>query len=159
MYKQTSNSSHFLPRKGSYSTHPQRNGRVDVLPPNAGMQIYDVATQINDAQERIKILKAEREALLNEIYFLRDVDKIRDRVGSSGKEEKRIAVLHQRCNHLENEIGQTRRKINERKAFVAGGGRLTYLEIFCRLASLELPHSVFELLSTRAKSIERLTKE
>ena len=33
MYKRTGESAHYLPRRGSYSTVPHRNGRVDVLPP------------------------------------------------------------------------------------------------------------------------------
>ena len=159
MYKKTTNTAHFLPRTGSYSTHPHRNGRVDVLPPNAKMHLYDIATQINDAQERVVTLKNERDALLNEIHFLRNVDKLKDKVGSGGKEEGRISDLHQRCDQLDNEIGQTRRKINELKSFVSGGGRMTYPEIFCRLARFELPGDVFEVLSSKAGAILQLTKE
>ena len=40
MYSKTAKSTHYLPRTGSYSTVPKRNGRVDVLPPEAEEQLF-----------------------------------------------------------------------------------------------------------------------
>lgn len=64
MYGKTGKSSHYLPRKGSYSTVPHRNGRVDVLPPSATIALYDIAPQID-------LLLAQQAALDQQLELLR----------------------------------------------------------------------------------------
>ena len=56
MYSKTAKSSHYLPRVGSYSTVPHRNGRVDVLPPEA----RDAELTYLDCKEQIETLVAEQ---------------------------------------------------------------------------------------------------
>ena len=56
MYGKTSKTAHYLPRTGSYSTVPHRNGRVDVLPPEA----RDAELTYLECKEQIDTLIAEQ---------------------------------------------------------------------------------------------------
>jgi len=58
MYKRTVSSAHFIARTGSHSTKGHRNGRVDVLPPNAIVPDY---TQIECDIAAEVIVRIERE--------------------------------------------------------------------------------------------------
>lgn len=153
MYKKTSNQTHFLPRRGSFSTHPQRNGRVDVLPPDAKMHLYDVALQIADGERRIESLRHDREEKQNRVHSLRGVDRLRGKMGSPGSESSQINKLLEECGRIDNEIKRSRSHINQLKRFVSGRKDMSYGDVFMRLAELELPHDIYEALSQRAHQI------
>lgn len=62
MYKATGDAAHYLPRTGSHSTKGARNGRVDVLPPEA----QDAELVYLDCVEQVTSLVAEQAALEKE---------------------------------------------------------------------------------------------
>lgn len=72
MYRKTAKSSHYLPRTGNYSTVPKRNGRVDVLPPEAEEQVFGnlkerreiLIQKVKSAQLKLTELNAEKSGRL-----------------------------------------------------------------------------------------------
>ena len=75
MYGKTSKSAHYLPRTGSYSTVPHRNGRVDVLPPGASdLTIEDY----EERRERLKKLLAAEQVKMAELNALSASNQMRD---------------------------------------------------------------------------------
>lgn len=76
MYKATTEATHFLPRTGSHSTKGARNGRVDVLPPNAKMSTFgELEERYNryrrEFQEAAAAYKAAKEDLDNDAEWQR----------------------------------------------------------------------------------------
>lgn len=154
MYKKTGTSTHYLPRKGSYSTHPKRNGRVDVLPPEASEALYDCARQIADAHARIDQLRQEREKLTDRGHGLRRVDDLRSRFSSTEKAPLPIrADIDARIKTIDEELAALRKHAGSLKALLAGGGVATFEDAFHRIASAELSHGVYETLAKKARMV------
>lgn len=153
MYKKTSESTHYLPRRGSYSTVPHRNGRVDVLPPEAGMPLYDTATQLVDANNRLEQLRKEQEDIQRQIYSLGRIDKLRSNLGSSGSEKTTIAVLSAEEKRIDHERQKVKKKIRELKSLLGGQNTVSIEQVFMRLSESELPPDVFATLKSKAYSI------
>ena len=64
MFKATTNNAHWLPRTGSFSTHGQRNGRVDVLPPSAKTLVYaDIEERRNELIRKLHSVKQQMEEM------------------------------------------------------------------------------------------------
>lgn len=159
MYKRTGNLTHYLPRKGSYSTHPRRNGRVDVLPPGARTPLYDIATQISTANEQVEALRKRRDGAKEKLHSLSRVDQLRAKVGSSGSEASRVRQLEDEIAQLDAEMRRIRRRSNELKAIVAGGPDLRFEVIFTRLARAELPDDLYDAISAQAHAIIKRARE
>lgn len=159
MYKKTGQSSHYLPRKGSYSTVPHRNGRVDVLPPSARAPLFDIAVQITDANGRLEELRRERDSIKGQLHSLGRVDQLRQKLGSQGSELERSAKLQREIARLESEMKTLRRRSNELKSIVAGGASVSLEGVFMRLARVELPDNQFDILERKAREIVRRAKQ
>lgn len=153
IYSKTAKSAHYLPRTGSYSTVPHRNGRVDVLPPSAKVELYDAATQISDLSARLDALRLEREHLAARVFSLARVDKWRDRVGSRGSEGQKLATLTAEGDRIDAERRAIRKRIGALKSLLGGGPSPKLETVFLRLAEAELPGDVFAELHARAAAI------
>jgi hypothetical protein len=159
MYKRTGNLTHYLPRKGSYSTHPHRNGRVDVLPPSAKTPFYDIATQISTANAMVESLRQQKVAAEKKLHEFSRVDQLRAHVGSRGSEANKIRQLQDECARLDDEMRKVRRRTNELKAILAGGRDLRFEVVFLRLARAELPDDLYARLENQANDIIRRARE
>lgn len=153
VYRKTAKASHYLPRTGSYSTVPHRNGRVDVLPPDAGMPLYDAATQLAEAINRLEQIHKELEDVRRLKHSLGRIDKLRSRVGSDGSESRRVAELDAESARLDREGQLVKRRIGQLKSLLGGSKGASVEELFYRLAEHELPAEVFAVLVSKARSI------
>lgn len=159
MYKKTAKSAHFLPRKGSYSTHPHRNGRVDVLPPSAVEPLYDCAAQIADATRQLDQLAMKRDTISQSAH------------GTA----RLLALSHKLCTHaprqstatydfdrelrqVDEQMAALRRHIGSLKHLLAGGSVKTFEEAFHRVALAELSAYVYEELTAKARVILDATR-
>lgn len=152
MYKKTYQSRHYLPREGSYSTHPKRNGRVDVLPVGAQEALYDTATQIEDGEYRLQMLKIERDSLAEKLQFSRGVHRLQAKhVGAA--DSKSASAIHVRLQEVDQEIGQVRKHVGGLRSLLKGGGAATFDEAFVRVARAELAAEVYEALTLKAHRV------
>lgn len=158
VYGKTTKSTHYLPRKGSYSTVPKRNGLVDVLPPSARVPLYDIGAQIVDATERLQALRAVRDAAKEQILSLSRFDQLRGRVGSRGSECDTIKRLQAEVAHAEEQMTCARKRAGELRAIVSGGSGVTFESVFVRLARAELPDYLYRALEQKASHIVRVAK-
>lgn len=159
MFKKTWNSPHFIARTASHSTKGKRNGRVDVLPPQARTPLYDIATQISNANAHIESLRQQRTAAKEKLHSLARFDQLRNRVGSRGSESNKIRQLEDECKYLDEEIRKHCRRANELKAVLAGGPDLRFEVVFLRLARIELPDDLYTRLENQANDIIRRARE
>lgn len=156
MFKRTWNQPHFLKRTASHSTKGSRSGRVDVLPPQAKMHLYDIAHQIADGNERIEGMTEERHALDAQLHKVSRVDAVRAKHATDLqgiKPSPEIEELRGRLAALDGLIASTRKHVNGLKALIGDGQRVSFETAFMRLAKEQLPHDVYESLSTQATLI------
>lgn len=132
---------------------PHRNGRVDVLPPDAKTQTYDIAIQIEDAASRLKDLRAAKDAAEAQIIALSRFDQLRARVGSRGSEGAKLTKLKRDAQSIEQEMKRVRKRAGELRALIAGGAAITLETAFIRIAREELPEDLFMALFTKAELI------
>lgn len=153
MHKRIAKSAHYLPRKGSYSTVPYRNGRVEILPPNAQIALYDIAVQISDGEDRLLELRENKKSLEKEIFTLSRVDQLRDKHGSLGSEDKRISKIKKAIDEIETKMRRLRRQLGELNSIISDGPKISFENVFMRLAQIELPTDTFDLLAFKTKRI------
>jgi hypothetical protein len=156
MYSRTSKSAHYLPRTGSYSTVPHRNGRVDVLPPGATEALYGVAGQIEDGRKRLESLRAEKAALKDELADLRPKDALRLKWVTSDREARpspRIGEIDARVSEIEAEAKRLRTHVAGLTQLLSSGQRVTIEDAFYRIAKAELPEDVWRRIQVIAESI------
>lgn len=153
MYEKTAKSAHYLPRKGSYSTVPHRNGRVDILPPDAQLPLYSIAVQISDGEEQVGALRERKKACEAELHALGRIDLLRDKVGSRGSEKPNIQRLRNEISRLEESMRAKRRWINELKAILSNGQKVSFEDVFVRLARVELPQDIYQAIESKARLI------
>jgi hypothetical protein len=156
MYGKTAKTAHYLPRTGSYSTVPHRNGRVDVLPPGASLPTFD------DFQEQLKIAEARFAELI------RQRDLISAEISAEGKRwnakwlaeskkryikpsENPLPALQERkkeiCFELDR-INATKSDIKRMIARLQAPARqkaaMHFANVFVDTARLMLPKDVFD---------------
>lgn len=150
MYKKTYTSQHFIPRTASFSTHPKRNGRVDVLPPDAAEALYDAAQQIEDGERRLQFLKVERESAVEKSSLARGVQRLQSK---HGNDPQKSSSLDSRLRAIDEEVATVRKHISALRALLRGGGVNTFDEAFVRVARAELAQDVFETISAKAHRV------
>jgi hypothetical protein len=154
MYSKTAKSAHFLPRKGSYSTHPHRNGRVDVLPPGATDQLYDCASQIVDATAQLDRLRITRDDISQRAHAATRFDALRRRLCTEAVAPSTVRDgIDRQLRQVEEEMAALRRHIGSLKHLLAGGGVKTFDEAFARVAKAELSASVYESVAAKAQLV------
>lgn len=155
MYRKTTNLTHFLPRKASYSTHPQRNGRVDVLPPNAVDQLYDCATQILNATTQLDRLRIVRDDICQRSHAATRIDALRAKLCTSGSFQPSPvrSDIDKQLRQVDEEMALLRRHIGSLKHLLAGGGVKTFDEAFERVARAELAESVYKSIAAKAQLV------
>jgi hypothetical protein len=154
MSKAVTKGAHWLPRHSQYSLHGRRNGRVDVLPAGAAEQLYDIAAQIGDGNERIVIIRAERERLSAELHSLNRQDGLRLRYVTDPKlafPDARLQLIKQRLSVLDSDMRRERKQINELKALYSES--LTFEATFVKIAKAELAPSTYKTLADKAMRI------
>lgn len=68
MSKAVTKGAHWMPRTSQFSLHGQRNGRVDILPPNAKMPTFeDLAARYQNAKKRIQAAQAAYNAAMTDL--------------------------------------------------------------------------------------------
>jgi hypothetical protein len=158
VYKKTGQSAHYLPRIGSYSTVPHRNGRVDVLPPGAEMPLYDVGAQLTDALAEIEQARARRELLEARRFDLVRFDDLRSKLGSRGTEKDELSRIDAELSAIDASLKSLRLRASKLRRLLSGDERLSVESIFFRLAEHQLPHDVYSRLVAQAQSIFGRTK-
>jgi hypothetical protein len=156
MYKKTAKSSHYIPRTGSYSTVPHRNGRVDVLPPSARQSLHGIADQIADGKERIRVLRAEKLQLENELTDLERKDALRLRWHTNEKFRERnpeIEMKRRRIDEIRSEIRKLNVHVSDLNALVSSDRVLSIEGAFFAVARARLDHSVWIELKAMAEDI------
>lgn len=158
MYSKTAKSAHYLPRTGSYSTVPFRNGRVDVLPPNAQMQLYGIAQQIADGEVRISTLTKEKEKAEAELHSATGFDRLRAKHMSDYRPADGAHKARIRVTQIDAEIKAEKARLSELRAIASGSRKFSVESLFMKLAEAELPHDVYESLLKEAALIVRLSR-
>lgn len=152
MHKKTIVSAHFLPRTGSYSTHPKRNGAVDVLPPHAREALYDISAQVDAGEARVRDLVIKKDHLFDKLQFRRRVQGLQQK-HSGNMDASEAQTLHLQIQAVDQEIGQLRRYINSLRALLKGAGVSTLEQAFTRIAEAELSPDVYGKILDKARRI------
>lgn len=158
MYSRTAKARHYLPRTGSYSTVPHRNGRVDVLPPQARDALYSIASQIDAGQSRLQELRAEKAAIQLDLDELRHLDAMRLKVATTERNRApnpRIASLEARIRELDSEAKRIRAHVAQLNRLASGGQKMSVEVAFYNVARAELPQDTWEKLNATAEAIAR----
>jgi len=155
MYRKTAKSTHYLPRKGSYSTVPHRNGRVDVLPPEAEEPLYDVANQIEDGRSRIEILTEQKQSLTEELRLLDGVHGLQLRHSRDIGESRKAIRLRADISAINETLKNTRKHIGQLVALTGSSKQTTFESAFVQIAKVELAVDTFEKISRKAVAITR----
>lgn len=156
MLKRTWNQPHFLKRAASHSTKGSRSGRVDVLPPNAKMHLYDIAAQIADGNDRLENLSAEKHALEAEFHKLSRIDAVRMKHEPNPSKflpSPECGELRRRIAAVDSLIAATRKHVGELKSVIGDGQKVSLETTFVRLAKEQLPHDVYETLAKQSALI------
>lgn len=155
IYKQTSEATHFLPRKASHSTKGSRNGRVDVLPPGAEEALWDVASQIADGEARLETLRATRDVAESELHRLSKIDQWRGKAsrGDRLNERSRIATLEATLRAIEGNFRATRKQVASLKALLGSSAAVSFEGAFVALAKIELHSDVYLVLADKARAL------
>lgn len=150
MYKKTGKSHHYLPRKGSYSTHPKRNGAVDVLPPEAREPLYDAASQIEDGERRLHELNNQRDALVEKLALSKGIERLQQKHAARTDGP---ADFHNRLASIDQEIATLRKHVGALRALLRGSGVATLDQAFMKIAAAELAEDVYKNLAAKAQRI------
>jgi len=155
VYKKTVKGHHFIPRTGSYSTHPHRNGRVDVLPPDAVESLWDVADQIAGLEERLETLHQHKRELQLATHHAARLTQMQAKVtGGAMQTNPREVELRRDCEATERQIFLTRYNLNELKhALNPRDRKLTSDAAFVVVARLVLDHDVFQSIEQKAERL------
>lgn len=166
MYQRTAKSSHYLPRTGSYSTVPKRNGLVEVLPPGASLETFDdFKEQCQRIVDRIEDLKREKDLVGAELnaenkrksaYFHANKRLLLHR--SKGIMEtltRRKNSIQETLNELNSSLSNLRRACKEK-----GVGEkpridwtLRFESEFVNMSRAMLPPDVFEKIFDATKEL------
>jgi len=151
MYSKTSKTAHYLPRTGSYSTVPHRNGRVDVLPPSA--RESEIAHQ--ELRSQVNALKQELEK--NRVRLTEINASLAETMdwSSYARAESERANLAKRIHAIEMNL----RDLGE---IVQQSSQLVFANAFVKVARARLSQPAYDELAREAKSecgMRQLTNE
>lgn len=158
MYKRTQNATHFLPRTGSFSTHPHRNCRVDVLPPDAHEPLYAIETQMVEARARLEQLREQREQLVERSYYLRGIDRLREKFSHAREHAQVRDGIDVQIRQIDEGMARVRKHLGSLQSLLSGMGCDTVERAFMRIAEAELSGEVFERLASKARRIVAAAK-
>ncbi len=167
MYSKTAKTAHYLPRTGSYSTVPHRNGRVDVLPPGASLETFDdfkeqlqrVISRIEQLKEKRDLLSAELNAEGKRQYAIfqsaRSARPASNALWNSRKAVERLTAekkaVQEELDGLNREMSNLKRVMRLRFEQPLRQERaVQFAHEFVILAKAMLPPDVFERISAKA---------
>jgi hypothetical protein len=152
MYSRTSKNHHFLPRRGSYSTHPQKNGRVDVLPPDARESIYAAAEQLAALDERLNLLNIKKDDLHESLHRAQRLQQLQDKLTGSSSQNT-ISGIRREVEIIEIDIRRVKESRSRLLEVISPSKKVTLETAFYNLARVELSEEVFQRLSIEASRI------
>lgn len=155
MYKKTAASHHFIPRLGSYSTRPHRNGRVDVLPPQAVESLWDVADQIAMLEARLASLQEQRCDLQLALHRADRLAQMQARLsGAAVQPNPHEAQLKMEFERIERQLIVTRVSLTDlNTALNPRSKQLTTDAAFVIVARLELDHDIYQSIAQKAERL------
>lgn len=153
MYGKTGKSAHYLPRTGSYSTVPHRNGRVDVLPADSKEALFDPMDTLRQLQKRFSELRQERDALTAEIEPLARMDELKYRhMTDRGqiRPNPKIAPLVARRKEVKAELKKIDSRIQDIEQTFKAGEQRSFENAFVQVAKLRLSPDVWRVIFDEA---------
>jgi hypothetical protein len=145
--KAVTKGAHWMPRVASYSLHGQRNGRVDVLPPDAKLQTFhDLAERYDRKRASLQRLVAAYTAMRDEIaqypwFRFRSVKKTKDWTVTPDMPSwmaKKLDAFHELKDRMNGEQGQ----LEDYKQAFNEARNYSYERMWIATAVLMLPHDV-----------------
>lgn len=161
MYGKTGKSAHYLPRTGSYSTVPKRNGHVAVLPVSAKEPLFAdlkgrkarLSIDLADARKNLQAAKRARRELEPafqewSIYSQRakQAGKALTRPLSLSNAIEAVEDAGRKVAAIESEISKINRVANPKRF-----KHLAWAEIFVDVARLMLDEAAFERIKAETQ--------
>jgi recombinational DNA repair ATPase RecF len=162
MSKAVSNGAHWLPRSSQFSLHGQRNGRVDVLPPDAKMPTFgELEQRYTKAKEDYRVALAAyvtaKNALNKDPAWTRHAEyfhanKSREFIAMPSKFQKRLDEL----KVLKDRLGTLGASVQTFRSAFLEEMNTRYERAWIDTAKLMLPYDVVAQISDIVKeNLER----